>query len=120
MTEEVDETQRICDDCELSKPLSSFVRNGETETICSRCRYSSITLGKPSDHPSRTMRDSKSQPQANSYNAGVPTDARGMPWLNADLSYVGQKQFDQQRHRIDQFERDRRQAPALPAQREVI
>lgn len=119
MTETVEET-KVCSDCNQPKPLDSFEHNGLLGDICFRCRVSSIVIGQPSDHPTRTMRDSKRQPERNSYNAGVPTDARGMPWLKPDLSPIGQREFDSKRHLIDQFERDRRQAPAAPAPREVI
>lgn len=48
----------------------------------------------------------------NSWEKGIPTDHRGMPWLDANGSEIGQKEFVQRRSEIEAAERRRRQ-PAL-------
>lgn len=118
MTTDVVE-EKVCVACDRSKPIASFTRSdGSVVAECFRCRVSTIAVGVSSDFPTQTKKAGRPK-EANSYNAGIPTDARGMPWLNADLSPVHQRQFDRERHRIEEFERARRQPGGLEALRKV-
>lgn len=73
---------------------------------CFGCHLRGVTVGKPSDFPSRGY--SHNAPPAgpkNSYERGVPVSVRGngqfqMPYLRADGDIMYQKEFDSKSHQI--------------------
>jgi hypothetical protein len=77
------------------------------ERPCFRCHMGSLTLGFPSDFKSRSTYLSKApRTPNNSYEKGIPTsrrpDGSEMPYLRADGEVMGQKEFSQKRHQIEE------------------
>ena len=50
----------------------------------------------------------------NSYAKGIPTDSRGMPFLDKNLEPIGQRQFDRERRKIDETLRRYHNTPPAP------
>jgi hypothetical protein len=73
---------------------------------CFRCHVRGLTLGLPSDMPTRTNY-AKNPPRQyeNAYERGVPTSVRPdgsvMPYIRADGDPMYQREFDAKRHAID-------------------
>src|ERR1017187_9889472 len=73
---------------------------------CWQCHLKSLTLGLPKDMPTRTNY-AKNPPKQwdNAYERGIPTDRRPdgsvMPFLLSDGDLMHQREFDGNRHLID-------------------
>lgn len=116
---EVEQT-KLCETCEREFPVTSFERNGELVDECYRCRVLSVGIGTPRDFPSRTRSKGEPARPNNSYEAGIPVDHRGMPWLGGpDLHPMHTKEFNSNRHLIEETRRRNHQQAAPPNPREV-
>ena len=77
---------------------------------CFGCKLHSIQWD-PRAMPSRKSSAPPRTPNP-AWERGVPTDNRGMPFLNAEGKEMGQKEFSQKRSQIEANRRRLRQAPA--------
>lgn len=68
------------------------------------CKLKSIQFD-PYSMPSRLNKKAEPRRPNPSYERGVPTDSRGMPFLRKDGTPMGQKEYDSQRSRIDEHRR---------------
>lgn len=77
------------------------------ERPCFRCHLDGLTIGLPSDFKSRsTYLKAPPRTPDNSWEKGIPTsrrpDGSEMPYLRADGEVMGQKEFSQKRHQIEE------------------
>ena len=85
------------------------------ECLCFKCHIQGLTIGLPKDYPSRTWRKMKRRETLNSWERGIPTDSRGMPWLDATGAPMGAKKVAENRHSIAETARRRKNAaPQTP------
>jgi hypothetical protein len=63
--------------------------------------------------PSRTPSKAPPRAQSPSWEAGIPTDSRGMPYLDQSLEPLTQKEFVNNRHKIEAAKRERHNRPAM-------
>lgn len=76
------------------------------ERPCFKCHLESLTLGLPSDLPTRTnYLKNPPKPLDDHYGHGLPRsrrpDGSEMPFLRADGDPMFQREFDQKKHLID-------------------
>lgn len=87
------------------------------EPSCFTCKVKSIQI-HPNATPTRTAARPAGAPpkgSSNSWERGIPTDSRGLPYINAATGDVmGQKEVSEKRHQIEAEKRRLKQAPSNP------
>jgi hypothetical protein len=86
---------------------------GQHGDDCFGCRIQTIQIS-PYATPSRLRPHIAPRKPENSWEKGVPTDSRGMPFLKTDGSPMGQKEFSEKRRLIDAHRRRLHNEPAKP------
>lgn len=78
--------------------------NHNSECLCFKCKIKTIQLA-PSATPSRTYRPQKPREHNNSWERGTPTDERGMPFIKANGDVLKQKEYSENRSKIEEHRR---------------
>ena len=71
---------------------------------CFRCHCLSITTS-PYATPTRLNPKAAPRTPDNAWERGIPTDHRGMPFLEKGGDFMGQKEFSERRHEIEEGRR---------------
>ncbi len=71
---------------------------------CFGCKVHSIQVN-PYAMPSRLHPSNPPAKPKNSWEKGIPTDSRGMPFLNKNGQIMGQKEYAANRHSIEETRR---------------
>lgn len=89
--------------------------HGQHGDDCFGCKAVTVQVS-PAATPTRTKYLKPPRTPNNSYEKGIPTDERGMPYLLPNsFEPAGQKFVDQHRHQIEDTRRRNRQKVASPA-----
>jgi hypothetical protein len=81
---------------------------------CFGCKIQTIQIS-PYATPNRLHPERAPRTPNNSWEKGIPTDSRGMPFLKADGSAMGVKEYGEKRHQIEEHRKKLHQAPANPS-----
>ena len=91
------------------------------ETPCFACHVGSLTLGLPSDFPSKTYSKAEPRRADNSYAKGIPVshrpDGSQMPYLTANGDVMYQNEFNRKRRLIEDNKRKAAQVGLAPSTR---
>ena len=68
------------------------------------CRVKSFQVN-PYAMPSRLNHSAAPKTPDNTWERGIPTDSRGMPFLSQSGEFMGQKEFSERRHEIEDKKR---------------
>lgn len=83
---------------------------GGLDPDCLTCRYRSVRLSAAATPTKTRSAAAPHRPNA-SWETGVATDHRGVPYLKADGGYIGVKEFGERRHVYEDAIRRNRNAP---------
>lgn len=68
------------------------MHDGSHGEECFGCKIRTINLS-PAATPSRRNSKTPRESTNNSWEKGIPTDSRGMPYLDSNLNVIGQKRW---------------------------
>lgn len=96
-----------CFDCETARHA---FEHPEFVEGCRSCKFATIQIS-PAVRTTRNTNPSTAFTPKNSWEAGIATDHRGVPYLDQNLQPIGVKQFAQNRHKYESRIRELASSP---------